>query len=205
MADVLFGEALTGRLSMTWPRTEAQVPINVGDAVYQPLFPFGWGLRTDSGAPGCRAGREAGARRSAPAALEALDRALACRNWAGDALRPAALLRHWRRGGAPTGAAPDTRRARRPSSVARDVAQTRVTAGKADADWARLIANADHALLTGDADAALTLLTQVVAQRDEPAATERSRRVPFIRAQGSPSSGRVLGLPVRERRVGLDG
>ena len=31
---------------MTWPRSEAQVPINVGDADYQPLFPFGWGLRT---------------------------------------------------------------------------------------------------------------------------------------------------------------
>jgi beta-glucosidase len=23
------------------------VPINVGDAVYDPLFPYGWGLRTD--------------------------------------------------------------------------------------------------------------------------------------------------------------
>jgi beta-glucosidase len=48
VADVLFGQqAYTGRLSVTWPRSEAQVPINVGDAVYDPLFPYGWGLRTD--------------------------------------------------------------------------------------------------------------------------------------------------------------
>ena len=48
VADVLFGKRpFTGRLPMTWPRTEAQVPINVGDADYDPLFPYGWGLRTD--------------------------------------------------------------------------------------------------------------------------------------------------------------
>ena len=47
VADVLFGERpFTGRLSMTWPRTEDQVPINVGDEDYDPLFPYGWGLRT---------------------------------------------------------------------------------------------------------------------------------------------------------------
>jgi beta-glucosidase len=47
VADVLFGRRpFTGRLSITWPRSEAQVPINVGDASYDPLFPFGWGLRT---------------------------------------------------------------------------------------------------------------------------------------------------------------
>jgi len=47
VADVLFGQRpFTGQLSMTWPRTEAQVPINVGDADYDPLFPYGWGLRT---------------------------------------------------------------------------------------------------------------------------------------------------------------
>lgn len=47
VADVLFGrEPFTGRLSVSWPRTEAQVPINVGDRNYDPLFPYGWGLRT---------------------------------------------------------------------------------------------------------------------------------------------------------------
>jgi beta-glucosidase len=50
VADVLFGKRpFTGRLSMTWPRSADQVPINVGDANYQPLYPFGWGLRTGDG------------------------------------------------------------------------------------------------------------------------------------------------------------
>ena len=48
VADVLFGtQPFTGTLPMTWPRAEAQVPINVGDADYDPLFAFGWGLGTD--------------------------------------------------------------------------------------------------------------------------------------------------------------
>jgi beta-glucosidase len=47
VADVLFGkQPFTGQLSQSWPTSEAQEPINVGDATYQPLFPFGWGLRT---------------------------------------------------------------------------------------------------------------------------------------------------------------
>jgi beta-glucosidase len=47
VADVLFGnEPFTGRLPVTWPRSEDQVPINVGDRDEQPLFPYGWGLRT---------------------------------------------------------------------------------------------------------------------------------------------------------------
>jgi beta-glucosidase len=50
VADVLFGhKPFTGRLSMSWPAAEAQVPINVGDRTYQPLFPYGWGLRTNEG------------------------------------------------------------------------------------------------------------------------------------------------------------
>ncbi|MBA9003323.1 glycoside hydrolase family 3 protein [Thermomonospora cellulosilytica] len=42
-----------------------------------------------------------------------------------------------------------------------DKAQAAVIAGRAPADWARLIADADHALLTGDRDRALKLLAQV--------------------------------------------
>jgi beta-glucosidase len=29
---------------MTWPRTMQQIPINVGDATYDPLYPFGHGM-----------------------------------------------------------------------------------------------------------------------------------------------------------------
>lgn len=45
VADVLFGDYRpTGKLSFTWPRTNAQIPINVGDRNYNPLFPYGFGL-----------------------------------------------------------------------------------------------------------------------------------------------------------------
>ncbi|MGK5685228.1 glycoside hydrolase family 3 protein [Actinoplanes sp. URMC 104] len=47
VADVLFGRRpFTGRLPVSWPASVAQVPINVGDRDYRPLFPYGWGLRT---------------------------------------------------------------------------------------------------------------------------------------------------------------
>ena len=45
VADVLFGDYKpTGKLSFTWPRTMAQIPINVGDKNYDPLFKYGFGL-----------------------------------------------------------------------------------------------------------------------------------------------------------------
>ena len=47
IADDLFGaHAFTGRLPVSWPRTLSQEPINIGDPNYDPLFPFGYGLRT---------------------------------------------------------------------------------------------------------------------------------------------------------------
>lgn len=47
VADVLFGhKPFTGRLPVTWPRSVDQEPINVGDDDYDPLYPYGWGLRT---------------------------------------------------------------------------------------------------------------------------------------------------------------
>jgi beta-glucosidase len=45
VADVLFGDHdFSGKLPVSWPRSIAQVPINVGDANYDPLFPYGFGL-----------------------------------------------------------------------------------------------------------------------------------------------------------------
>jgi beta-glucosidase len=45
VADVLFGDyAPTGKLPHSWPQSMGQVPINVGDASYDPLFVFGFGL-----------------------------------------------------------------------------------------------------------------------------------------------------------------
>jgi len=115
VADVLFGRRdFTARLSMTWPRTEAQVPINVGDASYQPLFPFGWGLRT---------GRSHDA--------------------SADTMSPTA-----------------PRAATDPLGAARDAAQQAAIDGRAPADWARLLAEAEHAALVGGRDAALALYRQ---------------------------------------------
>jgi len=45
VADVLFGDYRpTGKLPHSWPRAETQIPINIGDATYDPLFPYGFGL-----------------------------------------------------------------------------------------------------------------------------------------------------------------
>ncbi|XP_068307729.1 uncharacterized protein [Pyrus communis] len=47
VADVLFGDhGFTGKLSRTWFKNVDQLPMNVGDAHYDPLFPFGYGLTT---------------------------------------------------------------------------------------------------------------------------------------------------------------
>jgi beta-glucosidase len=45
VADVLFGDYKpTGKLAFSWPRSMAQIPINLGDASYDPLFKYGYGL-----------------------------------------------------------------------------------------------------------------------------------------------------------------
>ena len=47
VADTLFGKVpVSGKLPVTWPRTLAQEPINIGDANYDPLYPYGFGLTT---------------------------------------------------------------------------------------------------------------------------------------------------------------
>jgi beta-glucosidase len=45
VTDVLFGDYHpTGKLPHSWPRSMDQIPINVGDAVYDPLYPYDYGL-----------------------------------------------------------------------------------------------------------------------------------------------------------------
>ncbi|UTF60304.1 exo 1,3/1,4-beta-D-glucan glucohydrolase [Gilvimarinus sp. DA14] len=51
VADVIFRDnagninyEMGGKLSFSWPKTPSQVPLNVGDAEYDPLFPYGFGL-----------------------------------------------------------------------------------------------------------------------------------------------------------------
>jgi len=45
IGDVLFGEyAPTGKLSFSWPKDISQLPININDKNYDPLFSFNFGL-----------------------------------------------------------------------------------------------------------------------------------------------------------------
>lgn len=47
VADVLFGDyGFSGKLPRTWFRRVEQLPMNVGDSGYDPLFEFGFGLTT---------------------------------------------------------------------------------------------------------------------------------------------------------------
>ncbi|KAK4593555.1 hypothetical protein RGQ29_017604 [Quercus rubra] len=47
VADVLFGDyGFTGKLARTWFKRVDQLPMNFGDAHYDPLFPFEFGLTT---------------------------------------------------------------------------------------------------------------------------------------------------------------
>jgi beta-glucosidase len=151
VADVLFGRRrFTGRLSMTWPASVDQVPINVGDPNYRPLYPYGWGLRTD--AARTHLAEAAGSR--AVAAL------LAAPHWQPDgSLRTdAATLRQAER--ALTGASPATRAA--VLSALRDAAQARVLAGRGGADWQTRLAEADRAETAGEVTRAFGLLREVL-------------------------------------------
>jgi beta-glucosidase len=45
ITDILFGDAKpSGKLPHSWPRSMAQIPINYGDASYDPLYAYGYGL-----------------------------------------------------------------------------------------------------------------------------------------------------------------
>lgn len=61
VADVLFGDyGFTGKLSRTWFKSVDQLPMNVGDPHYDPLFPFGFGLTVNSSQPGFSEARSHG-------------------------------------------------------------------------------------------------------------------------------------------------
>lgn len=49
LTDVLFGDyGFSGKLPRSWFKTVDQLPMNVGDPHYDPLFPFDFGLKTES-------------------------------------------------------------------------------------------------------------------------------------------------------------
>lgn len=49
VTDVLFGDyGFSGKLARTWFKSVDQLPMNIGDSHYDPLYPFGFGLTTES-------------------------------------------------------------------------------------------------------------------------------------------------------------
>ncbi|MDM8085328.1 glycoside hydrolase family 3 N-terminal domain-containing protein [Cellulomonas cellasea] len=208
VADVLFGEQpFTGRLPISWPATAASVPVNVGDATSTPLYAYGWGLRTDAQRirlVDAVAALEPGAQRDAVQAVLDAD------VWEGDALAatPEATTQAVRllTTAAGTFDGDWTPEADLVLSVVRDVAQASVVTG-AGADGAvRLTADAEHALMSGRAGEAATLLAAAAGiDLPEPAESTTTlrlsrERTPFghgatatvtVRAEGATPSGTV--------------
>lgn len=164
VADVLFGDRpFTGRLPVTWAARADQVPINVGDADYEPLYPYGWGLRTD----GARERLEAlvaslpeGASRAAVQAVLDAD------VWDGDGAvtDAAAALRLLLAAVTPFAGTDLATMATADDlvSVARDLAQQAMVDGTAADGSAALTADAENALQRGLPDVALARFASVL-------------------------------------------
>ena len=169
VADVLFGrKPFTGRLSMSMARSEAQVPVNLGDEQYAPLYPFGLGLRTDDPQERLADARAEAERGDAASrrGLRLVDRALRAGHWTADgevadAARVRALLLRavsaLERSSGDVSDLQDTA-----VSVLRDLAMDAVEAGTASPRSSELIAEADHALLVGDEDRAAEELARAI-------------------------------------------
>ncbi|MET8862500.1 glycoside hydrolase family 3 N-terminal domain-containing protein [Nonomuraea sp. NPDC004580] len=160
VADPLFGAVpYTGRLPFTWFRSVAQLPINVGDASYDPLFPYGWGLRTDRARDRLKDARDRLARGdvASRAAALTLSATLSGRNWNADG-----SVRDQRRvldGLAATATLLD-RSKNEPYEVADAVASVARDLAQKSGERPDLQALADHELASGNARKAVDLLTQ---------------------------------------------
>lgn len=167
VADVLFGDRpFTGRLPLTWPATAEQVPINVGDEGYSPLYAYGWGVRTD-------APRDRIAGITGNAAVTAL---LDASVWTDDwQLRRSQLALQL----VVNAAASELTAAQADLvvSLARDLAQRAVVDGTAVEGHAAITAEAEHQLASGDPAAAVTLLASALGIEVEPGDGEPSATV----------------------------
>jgi beta-glucosidase len=149
VADVLFGDKpFTGRLPMTWPKALTQEPINVGDASYDPQYPFGWGLRTD--APAARASAAAASLSPGPA-KDALAALAALPTWdkRDVLLRLTGIARALDQTSDDTWTVDDL-----VVSIARDYAQQAAITP----DTAKLTSDAEHELLVGNVANAVSKL-----------------------------------------------
>lgn len=191
VADVLFGSRpFTGRLPVTWPATADQVPVNVGDDTYAPMYPYGWGLRTDAQRDRLTA---LVATLPAGAAKDAVQAVLDAPVWVGDALDPAATgeaVRLLARA-AETLDGTDRETAAAAGTVVslvRDLAQD-----ASGPDDAGATADAEHALMSGDASGAVDLLAGVIGvSTAEPVASTTGLSLSSsITAFGHASTARV--------------
>ncbi len=190
VADVLLGRTpFTGQLPLTWPASADQVPINVGDASYDPAYAYGWGLRTDQ--PRERltalAGSLDGA--AAEAAQELLDAAV----WAEDGTI-ADLDTAWPLLGDLLGLLTGTDEdvlplATEAVSLARDAAQDAMVAGSAPDGAAALLADAEHAAWSGDPETAAQLLGTIAGVEE---AGQELEATADPRVAGTPEAGQVL-------------
>jgi beta-glucosidase-like glycosyl hydrolase len=188
VAADLFGEQpFSGQLPQSWPASLAQLPLDVTgqhSSVYDPQFPFGWGLRTG---PSSRADLQATAAALASTASASGDHAVAsaaaqleaivhARVWnaSGAVGQPTAVLAGLRRAAlslqwALASSFPQAGGAYRDEdglvSVARDLAQAAIVrAGGPRAATSRLFADADDELLRGQPARAVSLLAQAWAK-----------------------------------------
>jgi beta-glucosidase len=172
VADTLFGlKPFTGRLPESWAKlvNTTTSPVNVGDQTYDPLYPFGWGLRTDSARARIVTVRDSLAKQNTQAARLATIHLTALLNpthWNPDgSVRHPGVMFDLLGVASPavsgTTASAETN-ANLLVSVARDVTQSAVVAHGAGAmsQTAALTANAEHDLLVGNPQAAIAGLEQ---------------------------------------------
>ncbi len=170
VADVLTGRRpFTGRLPVTWAKAESQLPINVGDKSYDPLYPYGWGLRTDATRARLQTLRDQLAAAGGSAAIVAgLDAALAPANWAGDRARDPQAVLAGLQSAARAATTANTTFAQRDTlvSAARDLVQAKVAldGSAAMTATAKNTANAEHQLMLGNAGKAVALLIKAYAR-----------------------------------------
>jgi beta-glucosidase len=172
VADTLFGlTPFTGRLPESWAKLvdTTTSPVNVGDATYDPLYPYGWGLRTDSARARVVTVRDSLAKQNTSAAKLATIQLTGLLNpvhWNPDGSVRDSELAFALLGVASPAVSGTTASAEANAnllvSVARDITQEAVVAHGAGAmsQTAALTANAEHALLIGDPKAAIAGLRQ---------------------------------------------
>jgi beta-glucosidase len=172
VADTLFGlKPFTGRLPETWAKLvdTTTTPLNAGDENYDPLYPYGWGLRTDSARARLTTVRDSLATQHTLAArvgAQALTGLLAPGHWNKDGsvrnpISAFVLLGLVSPAVSGTSAGAEAN-ANLLVSVARDIAQDAVIANgtAAMSKTAALTASAEHDLLVGDPARALSELAQ---------------------------------------------